>query len=161
MIERTCGKKLVIAFFASPAAAEVAERAFSTEARDAGRPGSVGALAVDAHGNIEASKLGDQASPEGPGIGAVLGVIAMAIAGGVLPTRGHLFEASSDLSTDDVARIGAELDAGAAAVAVLEAGPRADQAIVRLTGLGGRTEVHRMTHTALQRAAAAPKVLGL
>jgi hypothetical protein len=160
LVERACGKQLVIAFFASHAAAAVAERVVTDEAREAGRPGTVGALALNAGGEIEAPRLGEQASPEGPGVGAVLGVIAMAIVGGVLPGRGHLFDADSDLSTDDVARIGAELDAGAAAVAVLEAAPRAEQAVVRLAGLGGRTEMHRMTHTALRQAAYAPRIRG-
>lgn len=155
------GKQLVIAFFTNPAAGEVAARVLAREAREGGRPGTVGALVLDARGKIEAAKLGDLTSPEGPGVGAVLGVIAMAIAGGVMPNRGHFFDAGSDLSTDDVARFGAELDAGAAAVAVLEAGAQAERMIVRLAGLGGRTEVHELTDRALQQAAAAPRIAHL
>lgn len=162
MVHRSAsGKQLVIAFFANPAAGEVAARVLAREVREAGRPGTVGALVLDAEGKIEAAKLGDPTSPEGSGVGAVLGVIALAIAGGVLPHRGHFFDASSDLSTDDVARIGAELDAGAAAVAVLEAGPRAERVVVRLAGLGGRTEVHQLTGRALQQAASAPRITHL
>lgn len=160
MIQRI-GGKLVIAFFANPAAVEVAARVLAKEARDAGRPAAVGALMLDTQGKIDAAKLGDPASPEGPGVGAVLGVIALVIAGGVLPSRGHFFDARSDLSTDDVARFGAELDAGAAAIAVLETGPQAERVLVRLAGLGGRTEVHSLSDRALQQAASAPGIAQL
>ena len=88
----------------------------------------------------------------------MLGVIALALAGGVMPERGHLFDARSDLSTDDVARFGAELDAGQAAVAVLGHGADAERAVVELTGLGGKAELHRLTEQALRQAAAAPAV---
>jgi hypothetical protein len=155
------GKQLVIAFFANPAAGEVAARVLAGEASEAGRPGTVGALVLDARGKIEAAKLGDLTSLEGPGVGAVLGVIATAVSGGVMPNRGHFFDARSDLSTDDLARIGAELEAGAAAVAVLEAGPHAERVVVRLAGLGGRTEVHGLTGQALQQAALAPRITHL
>ena len=156
MLHRCGGKLLVLAFFASPAAGEVAARVLAREAREAERPGTVGALMLDARGKVDAAKLGDPASSDGPGVGAVLGVIAMALSGGVLPRRGHFFDAGSDLSTDDVARFGAELDADAAAVAVLEAGPQAERVLVRLAELGGRTEVHGLTGRALRQAAAAP-----
>jgi hypothetical protein len=161
LIRPISGKQLVIAFFANPAAEEVAARVLAKQARDAGRPGTVGALVLDAQGKIEAAKLGDPTSPEGPGVGAVLGVIAMALSDGVMPPRGHFFDARSDLSTDDVARFGAELEAGAAAVAVLDAGPQAERMIVRLAGLGGRTEVHGLTRQALQQAASAPRITDL
>lgn len=159
MSQPSTGKQLVVAFFANPAAGSVAHRVLADEARDAARPGTIGVLVLDDTGKIEAAQLGDPTSPEGPGVGVVLGVIAMAIEGGVMPRRGHFFDPSSELSTDDVARIGAELDAGAAAVAVLEAVPRAEGAVVRLVGLGGRTEVHSLTDHALQRAASAPRIL--
>jgi hypothetical protein len=56
-----------------------------------------------------------------------------------MPRRSHFFDAGSDLSTDDIARLGAELDAGQAAVAVLDGRPQTDRAIVLLTRLGGKT----------------------
>jgi hypothetical protein len=91
-------------------------------------------------------------------VGVVLGVIALALTGGVMPDRGHFFDSRSDLSTDDVARFGAELDAGQAAVGVLEQSPAAERAVIELTGLGGKAEVHWLTDRALCQAAAAPPV---
>ena len=111
-----------------------------------------------------AARLGSRTAGDGPGVGAVLGVIALALAGRVMPERGPFFDARSDLSTDDVARFGAELDAGQAAVAVLGLGqgqgqgPDADRAVVALAGLGGKTEVHLLTERALRQAAAAPTI---
>lgn len=89
--------------------------------------------------------------------GGVLGVIAPATRGGVMPDRRHFFDMRSDVSTDDVARIGSELEAGHAAVARLERRRRAERAVVRLTELGGKTESRR-TGRALRHAASAPKI---
>jgi len=75
-----------------------------------------------------------------------------------MPARDHLFDSRSDLSTDDVARIGAELEAGHAVIAVIGRRRRAERAVVGLTDLGGKTESHRITRRALQYAASAPKI---
>jgi hypothetical protein len=158
MVQQCGGKHLVIAFFASPAAGEVAARALDKQASASGRSGSVGLLTLDKRGKVATAKLGSRTARDGPGVGAVLAVIALALAGGVMPDRGHLFDARSDLSTDDVARFGAELDAGQAAVAVLGQGADAEHAVVELTGLGGKAEVHRLTEQALRQAAAAPAI---
>jgi len=151
MEQQRAGRHLVIAFFASPAAGEVATRALGKQAS-----GSVGVLTLDQYGKVETARLGSRTARDGPGVGAVLGVIALAIAGGLMPERGHFFDAQSDLSTDDIARFGAELEAGQAAVAVLDQGPDAERAVVELTGLGGKTEVHVLTARALRQAAEAP-----
>ena len=159
MEQQRAGAHLVIAFFASPAAGEVAARALEKQASARGRGGSVGLLALDQRGKVATARLGSRTAGDGPGVGAVLGVIALALAGGVLPERGHFFDARSDLSTDDVARFGAELEAGQAAVAVLGQGPDADRAVVELTRLGGKTEAHLLTEQALRQAAEAPAIV--
>jgi len=64
----------------------------------------------------------------------------------------------SEQTIDDIARIGAEVAAGHAAVAVLEERPAAERLVVRLAELGGRTEVHRLTNRALQQAATMPRL---
>ena len=74
--------------------------------------------------------------------------------GGVLPDRSNFFDARSDLTTDDVVRFGAELEAGHAAVAVLDRRSPAEQVIVSLAGLGGKAEIHRLTAGGLRLAAA-------
>ena len=161
MAQRRGGKQLVIAFFASPAAGEVAARALGKQESARGRGGSVGLLTLDKRGKVATAKLGSRTAGDEPGVGAVLGVIALALAGGVLPERGHFFDAQSDLSTDDVARFGAELDAGQAAVAVLGHSADAEHAVVELTGLGGKAEVHRLTERALRQAAESPAIASL
>lgn len=115
-------------------------------------------LTLDDNGNIEIAKLGTRTADGGTGIGAVLGTIASAISGGVMPRRGHFFDARSDLSTDDIARLGAELEAGHSAVAVLDRRERAKRAVVELVELGGKAEIHRLTSRALRQAEASPKV---
>ena len=60
----------------------------------------------------------------------------------------------ADLTTDDVVRFGAELEAGHAAVAVLDRRSPAEQVIVSLAGLGGKAEIHRLTAGGLRLAAA-------
>lgn len=156
MVRQSAGRQLVIAFFASPAAGEVAARSLGRLAGLQQSGGTIGLLMRDRNGQIVAGKLGGRTAGEVPGVGAVLGVIALALGGGAVPSEGHLFDARSDLSTDDVARFGAELDAGQAAVAVLEHPADADRAVVELTGLGGKVEVHWLTRRALSQAATAP-----
>ena len=156
MMEQGAGRQLVIAFFTSPAAGEVAARSLGQRADARGPRGTVGLLMLDKQGKVATGKLGGRTTSEGPGIGAVLGVIALAVTGGVMPDRGHFFDARSDLTTDDVARFGAELDAGQAAVAVLGGASEAERAVIELTGLGGKAEVHWLTGRALRQAAAAP-----
>lgn len=158
MAKRIGGKQLVIAFFDNPAAGEVVARTLMGHMDPPRRPGVVGVLALDSRGKVASSRLGDRAAEDGPGIGAVLGVIALALSGDVLPEQGPLFDARSDLSTDDVARFSAELEAGQAAVAVLEPRPQAERAVVELAELGGKTEVHSLTATALRQAAQAPVI---
>jgi hypothetical protein len=152
------GRQLVIAFFDNPAAGDIAARVLDKHTRADPAGCTVGVLALDTGGGIAAGRLGPRATFDGAGVGAVLGVIALAVTGRVLPRRGHLFDTGSDLSTDDVARFAAELEAGQAVVAVLDQGPAAERAVIALTGLGGKAEVHWLTGRALREAAAAPGI---
>ena len=115
-------KRLIIAFFENPAAAEVAARAMERRLAVTEREvdGVVGLLSLDPTGRVITAKLGRRVGDDGPGVGAVLGFIALAMTATALPASGELLDARSELSTDDVARLGAGLDSGLAAVAVLE-----------------------------------------
>jgi hypothetical protein len=159
LAHRRGGKHLVIALFDNPVAGEVVARMLANDAGTGGRPETVGMLALEDDGKIAVAKLGARTTAGDTGVGAVLGMIALALSGGVMPKRHHFFDASSDLSTDDIARLGAELEAGEAAVAILDRRPQAERAVVWLTGLGGRTEVHHLTSGALRQAASAPTIL--
>jgi hypothetical protein len=77
-----------------------------------------------------------------------------------MPKRASFFDSRSELSTDDVARLAAEIEVGQAAVAVLDQRPQAERAVVELIGLGAKAEAHRLTGRALQQAAAAPRFIG-
>lgn len=156
MTERKNGRRLVIAFFEDRLAGFAAARELTGEASSQGRRGEVALLSFDETGRPEVTRLGGGAGDDPPGIGTVLGVIASAVLGGVMPPRRHFFDSRSDLTTDDIARIGAELEAGHTAVAVLERRPRAERVVVRLAGMGGKTEIHRLTRLALRQAAETP-----
>jgi hypothetical protein len=149
VVARSDGSYLVIAFFETRAQAQGAMLAAAIEAA---REGRFGMLASDARGRPEAVGCGEHTHP---GIRAVLDVIASALLGGVLPARNHFFDTGSDLTTDDVVRFGAEVEAGHAAVAALAARARADRIVVLLAGLGGKTEIHHLSALALREAASA------
>ena len=89
-------------------------------------------------------------------VGAILRLVADAVDGGVLPQRRHFLDQESELLTDDVARIGAELEGGRSAVALLGGVHSAEEAIVAFTELGGRTEVHRISMAAIEMLSGSP-----
>lgn len=152
MVAASAGGYLVVALFETRAQALDAMRAVIIEQGDEAREGRIGMFASDDHGRPEV--LGGGEGPdEHACLGAVLGAIASALLGGVMPARAHFFDARSDLSTDDVVRFGVELDAGHAAVAALASRTRADRILVLLAGLGGKTELHRLSGRALREAA--------
>jgi hypothetical protein len=154
------GKQLVIAFFDDRVTGESAARILERGALVRASGGTVGVLALDERGRILTAGLGSRVADDGPGVGAVLGVIAAALTAATVPPRPHLFDDIPGLSTDDIARFAVELEAGQAAVAVLDRDTAAERAVVELTRLGGKTEVHWLTDRALRRAAAEPGISG-
>jgi hypothetical protein len=154
VVARSAGSYLVIAFFESRAEAGGAMLAAAIEANSASRQGRFGMLASDDRGRPEAVGCGENRDCHAR-LGAVLGQISAALRGGVMPARNHFFDPRSELTTDDVVRFGAELDAGNVAVAALAARPSADRIVVLLAGLGGKTEIHRLSDRALREAASA------
>jgi hypothetical protein len=152
VVAHSGGACLVIALFETGAQAREAMLAATIEADEESREGSIGMLASDDRGQ-PAVVAGGEPTGERPRIAGVLGMIASALLGGVMPARDRFFDARSDLTTDDVVRFGAELEAGHAAVAALAHRGRADRIVVFLTELGGKTELHRLSDQALRRAA--------
>ncbi|MFR9802998.1 hypothetical protein ACL02T_11920 [Pseudonocardia sp. RS010] len=148
-------KHLVVAFF-EPAAANLAVDLLEAGLGADATRCSVGLLAQDDHGRVVAATLGPRVVGSTAAVGAVLGVIALAVTGGEVPDPAHVLDEGSALSADDIARIGAELDAGAAAVAVLGDSWVAGSAVVELTRLGGKTEMHGMTRAGLDYVLSAP-----
>jgi uncharacterized membrane protein len=123
--------RLVLAFYESEEAAEGAAAALRGWARS-NRPvqlEAVGVLAKDDQGQVKTDKLGPARGRTGVGVGAVLGAVA---ANGL------------GLGGDDVARIGARLDAGHAAVGALVPPNQAAAIGAELQALGGEPEVHEL-----------------
>ena len=138
---RSGGRRLVVAFFEHPTAADAAAWLLDRRARTVGPGGSVGVLTGAPPVDLVA-----RAGPRGGcGVGAVLGGISRALSGRDAPMPDELFGAGSNLSVDDLARFAAELEAGGALVAVLARRRGAERAILALTRCGGRAELHWIT----------------
>ena len=142
--------RLAVAFFDPPTAAAAVARLLARRSRVEVPEGCVGVLTLDPRGQI-ASR------PSWPGAGgevnSVLDVLVLAMGRRPPPAVGPLLAGGADLSGDDLARFAAELEAGQVLVAVLDRRPKAEQAVVELTGLGGRVELHRVTGEARRQAA--------
>lgn len=146
-------KQLAFAFFDGSASAKKALASFLEDESFSKRPGcSVGLLATSQPGEVDALTLGITEGKDGPQVGAILGLIALAYSGRMTERTGPFLDTQSDLSYDDVARIGAELDSGGAAIAILADPPSVERAVVALARLGGRAEVHTLSRGALERA---------
>ncbi len=114
---------------------------------------------------IEARTLWYPRSPESSGrqgVGPLAHLIATAITGGVLPCRTGFLDPGTELTVDDVRRIGIELESGRVAVLVLvptTASPLSSElpalrrVVPGLAELGGRVETHHLTLLALRMAA--------
>ena len=150
---------LVLGVFHDELAADTASRAVR-RGLPLAPPGnvSVGVLAKRSDGGVPAVKLGPRKTGAGPGVGALLGIVASAVQDAhptdVVTPTGGFFHEGFGLTRDDVSRIGAELDSERAIVAALaDSAACAAWVIVELAELGGKTESHEVTSEALQAAA--------
>jgi hypothetical protein len=151
-------KQLVLAFFENEAAADEAVKAIKgwDKASKDVKLGAIGVLVKDDKGKIKTHKLGKRKT----GAGAVLGVLAAvltggisllggAVAGGIL---GAFFHKGLGMSKDDLARINGELDGGKAAVGILAAADEAAGVSAKLAELGGKAETHEVSDEAVEQA---------
>jgi len=152
------GKQLVLAFFENEAAADQAVDAVKQwdKASKEIKLGAIGVLVKDEKGKIKTHKLGKRKT----GGGAVLGVLAAvltggisllggAVAGGIL---GAFFHKGLGMSKDDLARINTELDGGKAAVGILAKPDEAAGVTAKLAELGGKPETHEVSDEAVEQA---------
>jgi hypothetical protein len=151
-------KQLVLAFFENEAAADKAVndiKGWDKASKDV-KLGAIGVLVKDDKGKIKTHKLGKRKT----GAGAVLGVLAAvltggisllggAVAGGIL---GAFFHKGLGMSKDDLARINGELDGGKAAVGILAAADEAAGVTAKLAELGGKPETHEVSDEAVEQA---------
>ncbi|MGD9894846.1 MAG: DUF1269 domain-containing protein [Dehalococcoidia bacterium] len=160
--------QLVLAYFDSEAAADQAADAVKSwdKARDDIKLGNIGVLVKGDDGKVKEQKLGPRDTGKGVGIGLALGVLAAIPTGGLSLLGGAILGGGAGaaigsffkkgLSKDEVERIGAELDAGHAAVGVMaDPGEEADGVMAKLTELGGKAEAIEVSTDALPQAAAA------
>jgi len=151
-------KQLVLAFFGNEAAADEAVKAIKgwDKASKEVKLGAIGVLVKDEKGKIKTHKLGKRKT----GGGAVLGVLAAvltggisllggAVAGGIL---GAFFHKGLGMSKDDLARINTELDGGKAAVGILAKPDEAAGVTAKLAELGGKPETHEVSDEAVEQA---------
>lgn len=155
-------QQLVLAFFDNEAAADSAVdqlKNWDKATKDI-KLGGIGILVKDDKGKVKQHKLGSRRT----GVGAVLGIIAAAIATGGLSLLGGavlggvvgaFFHKGFGISKDDLARIGSQLDGGKAAVGVMASDEEANAVAEKLTKLGGKTETHEVTQEAVEQATAA------
>ena len=151
-------KQLVLAFFENEAAADEAVKEIKQwdKASKDVKLGAIGVLVKDDKGKIKTHKLGKRKT----GAGAVLGVLAAvltggvsllggAVAGGIL---GAFFHKGLGMSKDDLARIDGELDGGKAAVGILAQPDEAAGVTAKLAELGGAPETHEVSDEAVEQA---------
>jgi uncharacterized membrane protein len=161
------GRQLVLGVFEDEGAARRAVEAL--KGWDDGRPGthpaSIGILVKDDRGRIKEELLGPRAAGKGAGIGAILGLVAAVPTGGLSLLAGVLggaagggvagafFHRHLGLTAADRERLGAELNAGRAAVGVLVEADAAPAALARLEALGARPEAHALSAETAEEAA--------
>jgi uncharacterized membrane protein len=139
-------QQVVLATFADEAAADAAGQALKQwdKAEEYIRLDAIGVLVLDEKGKIKSHKLGRRSTGAGAGIGLVLAIIAPptllagVLGGGVL---GALHHKGLGLQADERDQIAAELGNGKAAVGVLVEDFNASNVTIKLTELGGSTEV--------------------
>ena len=151
-------KQLVLAFFENEDAADgaVDEIKQWDKASKEVKLGAIGVLVKDDEGKIKTHKLGKRRT----GTGAVLGVLAGILSGGLTVLGGAIvggiigafFHKGLGMSKEDLARIDDDLDGGRAALGILAKADEADDVSAKLAELGGEPETHEVTEEALEQA---------
>jgi uncharacterized membrane protein len=135
--------QLVLVYFGNEAAADEAVNAVKEwdKATKEIKLGAIGILAKDDKGKVKTHKVGKRNT----GIGAILGVIAAVLSGGITllggviggSVIGALFHKGLGISKDEMATIDEHLNNGMAAVGVLVKPEEAESVTAKLTQLGG------------------------
>ncbi|MFO7663815.1 MAG: hypothetical protein R6X18_14650 [Chloroflexota bacterium] len=136
-------QQLVLVYFGNEAAADEAVNAVKQwdKATKEIKLGAIGILVKDKDGKVKTQKVGKRNT----GVGAILGVIAAVLSGGISllggivggSIIGALFHKGLGISKDQMARIDGYLNDGKAAVGVLVKAEEAEAVTTKLTELGG------------------------
>lgn len=136
-------KQLVLGYFGSEAAADAAVEALKQwdKASKDVKLGAIGVLVKDDKGKVKTHKTGKRNT----GLGALLGVIAAVLSGGVSllggivggGVIGALFHKRLGISKEEMAEIDTHLNDGKAAVGLLVKTGEAEAVTAKMTELGG------------------------
>jgi len=140
------GVELVFALFDSTPRAQTAVRTFTSRWAEAREHGvSVGTLIRGVGGDVICGS--EPSAPPETDIAQFLEVLAGVLTDEVYETAygPARFTSAFGVTQDDLSRLGAELDAEQVVVVVVAPGNLADDVIVDLARLGGRTEVRVAT----------------
>lgn len=136
-------KQLVLGYFGSEAAADEAVESLKQwdKASKDVKLGAIGILVKDDKGKVKTHKVGKRNT----GLGAILGVIAAVLSGGITLLGGivgggiigALFHKRLGISKEDMAEIDGHLNDGKAAVGLLVKTDQTDAVTTKLAELGG------------------------
>ena len=161
---------VMIAFFADQAAAESAIEGIKNWDRinDHFELGTVGSIYKE--GEKIKTKVGRKTG-KGAKVGAVVGVIAAVLTGGaslivtavgagaVGGALGHFFKNSTQLTKEEIAAIGQELDGGRVAVVITCDDFEIPMVTEYMEGAKGTVHTYKVTDEALIQAAGSPEVM--
>jgi uncharacterized membrane protein len=155
-------QQLVLVYFGNEAAADEAVNAVKQwdKATKEIKLGAIGILVKDKDGKVKTQKVGKRNT----GVGAILGVIAAVLSGGISLLGGivgggiigALFHKGLGISKDQMARIDGYLNDGKAAVGVLVKADEVEAVSAKLTELGGMAaESYEVSEEVVEEAVAA------
>ena len=155
-------KQLVLVYFGNEGAADEAVNAVKQwdKATKEIKLGAIGILVKDKDGKVKTQKVGKRNT----GVGAILGVIAAVLSGGISllggivggGVIGALFHKGLGISKDQMAKIDGYLNDGKAAVGVLVKADEVEAVTTKLTELGGMAaESYEVSEEVVEEAVAA------
>jgi|CXWK01.1.fsa_nt_gi uncharacterized membrane protein len=155
-------KQLVLVYFGNEGAADEAVNAVKQwdKATKEIKLGAIGILVKDKDGKVKTHKVGKRNT----GVGAILGVIAAVLSGGISllggivggGVIGALFHKGLGISKDQMAKIDGYLNDGKAAVGVLVKADEVEAVTAKLTELGGMAaESYEVSEEVVDEAVAA------
>ena len=155
-------KQLVLVYFGNEGAADEAVNAVKQwdKATKEIKLGAIGILVKDKDGKVKTQKVGKRNT----GVGAILGVIAAVLSGGISLLGGivgggiigALFHKGLGISKDQMSKIDGYLNDGKAAVGVLVKADEVEAVTTKLTDLGGMAaESYEVSEEVVEEAVAA------
>ena len=155
-------QQLVLVYFGNEAAADEAVNAVKQwdKATKEIKLGAIGILVKDKTGKVKTEKVGKRNT----GVGALLGVIAAVLSGGISllggivggSIIGALFHKGLGISKEQMAKIDSFLNDGKAAVGILVKADEAEAVTAKLTELGGMAaESYEVSEEIVEEAVAA------